>query len=611
MTRRSSVFVTSDCQVARIMHAVQARFAPPDRFRILMTAKRLLHINRSARSLLYLAVAAGFLAAVCSAGQAWFLSVVVNRVFILHQTLGDVAPYLLILLVLALLRALIVWSSEVLAQRSASHLKGSLREQLTQQFSALGPAYTRGERSGELVNAAVGGVEILDEYITVYQPTRLLAMLVPVFMLLVVFFLDPLTTLVLVFTGPVLVLLLALIGSSVKDMAQRRFHELSWMSAYFLDILQGLPTLKMFGRSREKIETIRQVSARYGSTTLEVLRTAFQTALVLEWGSTIATALVAVEIGLRLMNGGLSYERALAVLILTPEFFQPLRQLAIRYHIGTAGQAAADRIFAIIDQPVPDRRSTATRSSMPARSDISIDRVSFAYDNGQRPALQEFSMHIPHGQRVALVGATGAGKSTVANLLLRFSEPQRGSIIVAGTPLSEIDPAVWRSQVAWVPQQPHLFYGTITDNLRLANPTATSDEVIAAATAAHAHEFIAKLPQGYDTPIGEQGARLSGGQQQRIAIARAFLKDAPFLILDEATSHLDVESEALIQDALDRLLRGRTVLIIAHRLKLIYTADQVVVMQQGRAIEIGQHDTLLAQNGAYRQLVASYEGGAW
>jgi ATP-binding cassette subfamily C protein CydD len=576
-----------------------------------MTDKRLLHTNRSAHVLLYLAVGAGFLAAVCVAGQAWFLSVVVNRVFILHQTLNDVAPFLLILLALALLRALIVWSSEVLAQRSASHLKGSLREQLTQQLLTLGPAYTHGERSGELVTAAVGGVEILDEYTTVYQPARLLAMLVPAFMLIVVFILDPLTTLVLLFTGPVLVLLLALIGSSVKDIAQRRFQELSWMSAYFLDILQGLATLKMFGRSREKIETIRQVSARYGSTTLEVLRTAFQTALVLEWGSTIATALVAVEIGLRLMHGGLSYERALAVLILTPEFFQPLRQLAIRYHVGTAGKAAADRIFAIIDQPLSDQRPASARSTVPTRLDIDFDRVSFAYDNGQRPALQDFSLHISHGRRVALVGATGAGKSTVANLLLRFIEPQGGSITIAGTPLSEIDPAVWRSQVAWVPQQPHLFHGTIADNVRLAKPTATSDEVIAAATAAHAHEFIAKLPQGYDTPIGVQGARLSGGQQQRLAIARAFLKDAPFLILDEATSHLDAESEALIQDALDRLLRDRTVLIIAHRLKLIYTADQVVVMQQGRAIETGKHDALLAQNGTYRQLVASYEGGAW
>jgi len=514
------------------------------------------------------------------------------------------------LLMLAFLRASIVWSSDVLVQRAASRLKGSLRADLTHQLLVLGPLYTQGERSGELVNAAVGGVEILDEYLTVYQPTRLMAMLVPLLMLLVVLILDPLSALVLIFTGPMLVLLLALIGSRVKDITQRRFQELSWMSAYFLDILQGLSTLKMFGRSREQIETIRQISARYGNTTLEVLRTAFQTALVLEWGGTLATALIAVEIGLRLMNGGLTFERALAVLVITPEFFLPLRQLAVRYHAGTAGKAAADRIFGILDQAPAVPRPATTRSIVPARSDIRFDRVYFAYDDGRRSALQDFSLHIPHGQTIALVGATGAGKSTVANLLLRFSEPQSGSITIEVMPLSEIDPAVWRAQVAWVPQQPHLFYGTIADNIRLAKPTATPEAVIAAAKAAHVHDFIAQLPQGYDTPIGEQGARLSGGQQQRLAIARAFLKDAPFLILDEATSHLDADSEALIQDALDRLLPGRTVLIIAHRLKLIYTADQVVVMQQGRAIEKGQHADLLAQNGVYRRLVASYDGGA-
>jgi ATP-binding cassette subfamily C protein CydD len=574
-----------------------------------MTEKRLLRYNQTARVLLYLAVAAGFMAAVCVVAQAWFLSVVVDRVFILRQTLNDVLPFLLVLLLLALLRAAIVWSSDVLVQRAASRLKGSLRADLTHQFLSLGPFYTRGERSGELVNAVVGGVEILDEYITIYQPTRLLAMLVPLLMLLVVLILDPLSALVLIFTGPVLVLLLALIGSSVKDITQRRFQELSWMSAYFLDILQGLATLKMFGRSREKIEAIRQISARYGHTTLEVLRTAFQTALVLEWGSTLATALVAVEIGLRLMNGGLSFERALAVLVITPEFFLPLRQLAVRYHAGTAGLAAADRIFEILDQVPAAARPASTRSIVPTRSDIRFDHVSFTYDDGRRSALQDFSLHIPHGQTIALVGATGAGKSTVANLLLRFSEPQSGSITLDGTPLNEINAAVWRAQVAWVPQQPHLFYGTIADNIRLAKRSAAHDEVIAAATAAHAHEFITKLLQGYDTPIGEQGARLSGGQQQRLAIARAFLKDAPFLILDEATSHLDAENEALIQDALTRLLQGRTVLIIAHRLKLIYTVNQVVVMQQGRAVETGQHADLLAQNGVYRQLVASYEEG--
>ena len=220
--------------------------------------------------------------------------------------------------------------------------------------------------------------------------------------------------------------------------------------------------------------------------------------------------------------------------------------------------------------------------------------------------MHGFSLTIPHGQTVALVGPTGAGKTTVASLLLRFIDADAGRISVGGLPLDSIDRAAWRGQVAWVPQLPHLFHGTIADNIRLARPEAGMEAVIAAARAAHADEFIATLPRGYDTPLGEGGARLSGGQRQRLAIARAFLKDAPVLILDEATASLDARSEALIQDALARLTVGRTVLIIAHRLALAYTADQIVVMDAGRAVEAGSHEGLLAQGGLYRQLVESY-----
>ena len=574
------------------------------------TEKRLLQYHRAARLLLYAGVAAGFFAAVCVVAQAYVLSDVVDRVFQKKQALADVTASLGVLLMLAFLRAFIIWLSDVLAQRSASALKGDLRQKLTQQIFALGPAYTQGESSGELVNVTVEGVEVLDEYITVYQPARLLAMLVPAFVLIVIFLLDPPTTLILLFTGSILVLLLAFIGGRTKEITEKRFLELSWMSAFFLDMLQGLATLKMFGRSREQIENIRDISRHYGSTTMEVLRVAFQTGLVLEWGGTVATALVAVQISLRLMAGLLPFNRALAVLIITPEFFLPLRQLALKYHTGTAGKAAADRIFAILDTPIKQTRTQSTRSAVPARSDIRFDRVSFAYDAGQRPALQDFSLHIPHGQTIALVGATGAGKSTAAQLLLRFIEPDRGAITIDGVPLNEIDLGAWRAHVAWVPQQPHLFHGTIADNLRLARTDASEADVIAAAQAAHAHEFITQLPQGYATLMGERGARLSGGQQQRLAIARAFLKDAPFLILDEATSHLDSTSEAAIQDALTRLMQGRTVLIIAHRLKLVYAADRVAVLDRGRVIEVGDPRALLTQGGQYQQIVASYEGAA-
>jgi ATP-binding cassette, subfamily C, bacterial CydD len=588
--------------------------------------KRLLKLNRPALTLLYLAVSAGFFAGALFVIQAILLSGVVNRVFRMGQTLSQVLPLLGLMLGLLFLRSCLIWAQEVLAQRSASRIKGRLRQQLIAHFYALGPAYTRSERSGELVNAAVQGVESLDDYITQFLPARYLAGLLPAFVFLAVFLLDPWTSLVLLFAGPMLILLLALIGGQARAITQRRFVELSWMSAFFLDVLQGIATLKMFGRSKEQAANIEEISQHYGKTTMEVLATAFQTSLMMEWAATAATAMVALEASLRLMNGALPFDRALAVLLLTPEFFLPLRQMAIKYHAGATGKAAAGRIYVILDTPVTGNGQISKSANqqcgesaereMPAlgRFDIRFDDVEFAYPapegsagEGRRPALQGFSLTIPHGQTVALVGATGAGKTTVASLLLRFIDADAGRISVGGVSLDDIDRAMWRGQVAWVPQLPHLFYGTVADNIRLARPEAGMDAVIAAARAAHADEFIGALPRGYDTPLGEEGARLSGGQRQRLAIARAFLKDAPVLILDEATASLDAGSEALIREALARLMAGRTVLIIAHRLALAYAADRIVVMDAGRAVETGSHAALLAQNGLYRRLVATYE----
>jgi ATP-binding cassette subfamily C protein CydD len=574
------------------------------------THRRLLSYNQRARTLLYLTVAAGCVSAALVVALAWLLADVVGRVFVDRESLSDVVPILAAMAALIVLRGMIVGGGEVLAQRSAGHLKGSLRADLTQHIRALGPSFTKTERSGELVNAAARGVEDLDEYVTQYQPLRFLVVLVPVMVALVIFVIDPFTVLILLVTGPLVVLFLALIGSRARAITERRFLELGWMSASFLDLLQGLATLKMFGRSREQIETIRDVSRQYGNTTMEVLRTAFETAFVLEMSTTIATALVAVAIGLRLVNGGISYGPALAVLILTPEFFSPLRQLSLRYHAGTAGKAAADRIFAVLDTAPPEaQRSVVAGTLPPGNADIRFEHVNCSYDNGRRPALNDFSLRIPEGQTVALVGETGAGKSTVANLLLRFIEPDSGMISAGGVPIGSLEPSVWRSGVGWVPQRPHLFYGSVADNIRLARPEATDREVAAALEAASAHGFISRLPHGYDTQIGENGARLSGGEQQRLAIARAFLKDAPLLILDEATSHLDSEMEAMIRGALARLMWGRTVLIIAHRLKLAYSADNIVVLERGHAVENGTHAALLSNGGPYRELVSAYERG--
>jgi thiol reductant ABC exporter CydD subunit len=586
-------------------------------------AARLLALEPSARAYLRAATACGFVAALLVVPFAFLLAATVARVFLGGADLAAVAPFLVAISLLAVARAAFIWAAEVLGQRASSSLRGTLRDALTDRLQRLGPTFASGERTGELVSVLTAGLEAIDAWVVTFQPARTLAVLVPVLVVLVVAVVDPLSAVVLVVTGPVLVLLLALIGGRAKQLTERRFLELRWMSAFFADMLRGIPTLKMFGRSKEQVENVAAIGRTYGDTTMEVLRTAFQTALVLEWGGAVATALVAVEVSLRLMAGQMPFEPALAVLILAPEFFLPLRQLAIRFHVGAAGNAAATRMLTILDAPAAGDDARATGDDAPAAGDdatapapvsppaIRLEGVHVAYEHGRRPALRGLDLDVPAGRTVALVGETGAGKSTVASLLLRFLESDAGAVTVDGVPLASIDVDAWRRSVAWVPQAPYLFAGTIAENVRLARPGATDAEVEAAAREAGAHEFVRALPLGYATPLGEDGARLSGGEQQRIALARAFLRDAPFVILDEVTSHLDPVSEGAITRAVERLARRRTVLVISHRLRLAAMADTVVVLAGGRAVEAGPPAELLVRAGPYRRLVEiEAEGGS-
>ncbi|MCO5204246.1 MAG: thiol reductant ABC exporter subunit CydD [Anaerolineae bacterium] len=576
--------------------------------------RRLQKLNKQSRRLTSLAIGCGVAAALLLMGQAVLLSEAINRVFLGDAGRTDVTSLFVFMLILLFGRTALIWIADVINQRAASHLKRDLRGQLSEHILRLGPAYTVGERSGELVHTAISGVENLDEYTTQYVPARILAVIVPVLVFLAILVIDPWTSLVLLFAGPMLILVMALIGTQTKAISERRFEEMNWMSAFFLDILQGLPTLKLYGRSQEQTDSIRQISEQYGNTTMDILRTAFQTSLVMEWAATAATAMVALEVSLRLMNGALPFNQALAVLLLTPEFFLQLRQMALKYHAGTAGKTAADQIFSILDTPVENRPISPSTNSHPQRTplsgDICLHNISLAYAEGKRPALNGISLTIPQGQTVALVGKTGAGKSSVAHLLLRFVEPDAGVISVGGLQITTVSADAWRSQIAWVPQNPHLFHGSVAENLQLARPHATQAELIAASQAAHAHDFIQALPQGYDTAIGEQGVRLSGGQRQRLAIARAYLKDAPFLILDEATANLDADSEALVRDSLVRLTQGRTALIISHRLHMVADANEIVLLENGRILEHGNHQTLLAQRGPYHALTQAYAGSA-
>jgi ATP-binding cassette subfamily C protein CydD len=585
--------------------------------------RRLLQQVSTSWPVLILTVSLGLLAGLVTVGQARLLSHVVSRVFLQGHTLARVGTPLLGFLLLALLRAAAVWGSDLAAHRLADGAKRALRARLAAHLLDLGPAYSHGERSGELINTAVEGVEALDAYFRQYLPQVALAALVPLAVLLFIFPYDWVSGLVLLLTAPLIPIFMVLIGSAAEALTRRQWASLGRMSAHFLDVLQGLATLKHLGRSREQIEAIARISDRFRQATMGVLRVAFLSALVLEMVATLSTAVVAVQVGLRLLYGYLSFEQAFFVLILAPEFYLPLRLLGSRFHASVEAASAAERIWEILDAR-PRLRARAGIDGLgdapPLRvstSPLLFDDVYYAYEQGRRPALHGVSFRLDPGEIVALVGPSGSGKTTVAYLLLGFLAPDRGTITLGESPgnppgglrLADLPPGLWRQQVAWVPQDPYLFYGTVAQNLRLARPAATMDELVWAARQAHAHTFIQALPRGYDTLIGERAARLSGGQAQRLALARAFLKDAPLLILDEATANLDPEVEVLVQEALGRLLRGKTALLIAHRLTTVYRADRILVLDGGHLVQQGEHAELLRRDGIYRRLVGAYAAG--
>jgi ATP-binding cassette subfamily C protein CydCD len=573
---------------------------------------RLLRLARQTGLYFVITVGLGFAGGVLIVWQARTLSLMISQVFLDGLGLGQVKAALQLLLELFLLRAASAWGMEAAASAAAQHVKTSLRRQLFAHLLDLGPGFTHGERTGELVNTATEGIEALDAYFSQYLPQLALAALVPLTLLAFIFPLDWLSGLVLLLTAPLIPLFMVLIGSLAEALTRRQWQSLSRMSAYFLDVLQGLTTLKIFGRSRAQAKVIAQVSERYRQTTLGVLRVAFLSALALEMIATLSTAVVAVEIGLRLLYGRLAFEQAFFVLLLAPEFYLPLRLLGTRFHAGMAGVAAAERILSILETKRPGRSMVESQGATALPEDLSgleicFNEVHYTYPDG-RSGLNSASFELVPGKVTALVGPSGSGKSTLASLLLRFIEPDQGQIEVNSAPLSAIPAGEWRRRVAWVPQEPYLFAGSVAENIRLARPEASQAEIEAAAKFAYAHDFIRGLPQGYDTSLGERGARLSGGQAQRIALARAFLKDAPLLILDEPTSNLDPENEALIEQATTRLLAGRTTLVIAHRLNTVARASRIIVLENGRVAEQGAPTELQARPGTYQRLLAAGPG---
>jgi thiol reductant ABC exporter CydD subunit len=548
-----------------------------------MWPRRLLADHPRAARWLHLSIALGVVGSLAVVAWLVLLARVIDGVFVDGRDLGSVAPILFAMVALLVVRTATVHFAELTAQRASDEMCAAVRREATTHLVAAGPTALDEERVADVALTVDHGVDSLDAYTRSFLPTAALAGIVPVVVLLTIAVLDPWTTLVLLFAGPMLILLLAAIGARTRSLTERRLAEMGWLSTFYLDMIRGLPTLIAFRRAEDGATTIGQVSRRHGDTTMDVLRTAFQTSLVIEWGATAATALVAVEVSFRLVGDGLSYGTALAVLLLTPEFFVPLRRLAAEYHAGTSGRVALDRLDRLAALPAdPTKRGS---QAAPTGGAIVLHDVGFRYPGTERAVLTHVDLRVDPGETVAIVGPTGAGKTTTLHLLTAFTTPTRGWIAVGDRRLAELDPVAWRRQVAWVSQRPTLFAGTVAENVALGRPDASPEQIRAALRTAGAEGFVDELPDGLDTPLGERGLRLSGGQRQRLAIARAALLDRPFVLLDEFTANLDRETEAGVVAAVRALLEGRTAVIVAHRPETIAIADRVMTLHEGRLLE--------------------------
>jgi ATP-binding cassette subfamily C protein CydCD len=545
--------------------------------------RRLLRSSRPARAHLAVTVVLGCLSAALVVAQAALIARVVTRVFIDGDGPSEVRATLVVLAGVAVARGLVVAGMEASGRLGASRAMSQLRCDLAAHVLRGRPAGLRRERAGELVAAAVQGVDALEAWFARWLPQVVLSVIVPLAILAFVVPRDLAAAIVLLVTIPVVPVFMVLVGLAARGKARRRFGALARLSGHLLDVVRGLPALRANAREGAQERTLAGVGEAYRRETMGTLRVAFLSSLVLELAAALATALVAATVGIQLAEGHLGLEAGLTVLLLAPELYLPLRRLGAEWHASADGLAAAEALYAALDEP-PGVRAPArpVPAPDPRVAAVTFESVGFGWPGRGEPALDGVDLTLEPRRTVALVGPSGAGKSTLAALLLRLVEPEAGAVRCGGVDLRDVDAAAWRARVAWVPQSPTIFAATLLDNLRLAAPRASAAAARRALGGVGLTPLLDALPEGLETRVGEGGRALSAGEAQRVGLARALLADRPLIVLDEPTAHLDGASAARADAAIARAVAGRTALLIAHRPALAARADRVVTMAGGR-----------------------------
>lgn len=521
--------------------------------------------------------------------QALLLARVIAAAVTDGEHLATLSGPLVALVAVVLARAAVSWAQERYGHRAATATIAQLRAAVLAQAAELGPAALDGDRGPALATLTTRGLDALEGYLVRYLPQLLLAATVTPGVLAVVGWHDTVATVTMIVTLPLVPLFMVLVGLSTQDAANRRLRSMQRLGAQVLDLVAGLPTLRALGRERGQAVRVRQLGESYRRATMRTLRQAFLSALVLESLTTLSVALVAVGIGVRLVHGDLDLRSGLAVLILAPEVYLPLRLVGVHYHASVDGLAAGAEAFAVLQTPLPARGTRPCPDLSTTR--VSLVGVGVVHPGRQRATPHALAVCAVPGRVVALTGPSGAGKSTAVHVLLGLRAPDTGQVTLSparsdlpGTPvdLADVDPASWFAQLAWVPQRPLLVPGTLAENLRLACPAADDAAIAATALACGLDTVVESLPDGWSTRIGYGGHGLSAGQRQRLALARAILRPAPLVVLDEPTAHLDAATEQVVHETVRRLRHeGRAVVLVAHRPSLVALADDVVAVHDG------------------------------